>query len=510
MLRKADVGQRTCRTRTPRPRRCASREYYRYEIDTTEVAEVWRRGSVIASWLLDLTAAALARGPEPRRLRRPGLRLRRGPLDDHGRHRRERPGPRADRRPVRALQLPRRGRLRGPDPVGHAQAVRRARREGGRRSRGRARRRPGPVRHQRRPGAQEALLLALRPGAARPAPGHPRGRRRLHRLGRRAAPGARAPGARGGRPRDRRGRVRPPRRRPALRAGRLPGPGPVHAHRGGARRRDAPASATWRSRPACSRPWSRGSPRPAINERGRVVAGEALRARPGLGPGAQRGSWARASPRARSSASTTSWARSRSRTSWSSGSPTRSSSRSGTATSSRASRSPWPRRSASRAGARSTTRWARSGTSCRTTCSRSSACWPWSRRSPRTPTRSATSGPRCMKAIRPFRPDNVVRGQYAGYRDEPGVAPDSDTETFVAVRLRDRLLALGRRALRHPGRQAHGRDAHRGRGRVPPSAAAALRGRPAAAGAQPAAHADEAGRPHHAGHAGQASRRARP
>ena len=34
-------------------------EYYQYKIDTTEVAEVWRRGSVIASWLLDLTAQAL-------------------------------------------------------------------------------------------------------------------------------------------------------------------------------------------------------------------------------------------------------------------------------------------------------------------------------------------------------------------------------------------------------------------------------------------------------------------
>src|SRR5256714_529816 len=33
-------------------------EYYRYEIDAAEVTEVWRRGSVIASWLLDLTAAA--------------------------------------------------------------------------------------------------------------------------------------------------------------------------------------------------------------------------------------------------------------------------------------------------------------------------------------------------------------------------------------------------------------------------------------------------------------------
>src|SRR5436309_890054 len=31
-------------------------EYYQYDIDTTDVAEVWRRGSVIGSWLLDLTA----------------------------------------------------------------------------------------------------------------------------------------------------------------------------------------------------------------------------------------------------------------------------------------------------------------------------------------------------------------------------------------------------------------------------------------------------------------------
>jgi 6-phosphogluconate dehydrogenase len=38
-------------------------EYYRYEIDTTDVAEVWRRGSVIGSWLLDLTASALLRSP---------------------------------------------------------------------------------------------------------------------------------------------------------------------------------------------------------------------------------------------------------------------------------------------------------------------------------------------------------------------------------------------------------------------------------------------------------------
>jgi 6-phosphogluconate dehydrogenase len=39
-------------------------EYYGYDIDTAAVAEVWRRGSVIASWLLDLTAAALRESPD--------------------------------------------------------------------------------------------------------------------------------------------------------------------------------------------------------------------------------------------------------------------------------------------------------------------------------------------------------------------------------------------------------------------------------------------------------------
>jgi len=39
-------------------------EAYQYEIDVAEVAEVWRRGSVIGSWLVDLTADALARSPQ--------------------------------------------------------------------------------------------------------------------------------------------------------------------------------------------------------------------------------------------------------------------------------------------------------------------------------------------------------------------------------------------------------------------------------------------------------------
>ena len=39
-------------------------EFYQYDIDVASVAEVWRRGSVVGSWLLDLTAQALAASPE--------------------------------------------------------------------------------------------------------------------------------------------------------------------------------------------------------------------------------------------------------------------------------------------------------------------------------------------------------------------------------------------------------------------------------------------------------------
>jgi 6-phosphogluconate dehydrogenase len=39
-------------------------QYYQYELDLPDVAEVWRRGSVIASWLLDLTAHSLSQHPD--------------------------------------------------------------------------------------------------------------------------------------------------------------------------------------------------------------------------------------------------------------------------------------------------------------------------------------------------------------------------------------------------------------------------------------------------------------
>ena len=40
-----------------------------------------------------------------------------------------------------------------------------------------------------------------------------------------------------------------------------------------------------------------------------------------------------------------------------------------------------------------------------------------------------------LKSIRPLRPENAVRGQFRGYRQEKGVAPDSKVETFAAMRL---------------------------------------------------------------------------
>ena len=46
-----------------------------------------------------------------------------------------------------------------------------------------------------------------------------------------------------------------------------------------------------------------------------------------------------------------------------------------------------------------------------------------------------TEKAKIFQAMRPLTPDDVVRGQYAGYRDEPNVAKNSDVETFCALRL---------------------------------------------------------------------------
>ena len=62
IIKNADAGKRQ-REMDAETAPLENPEYYQYEIDTTEVAEVWRRGSVVGSWLLDLTAEALYESP---------------------------------------------------------------------------------------------------------------------------------------------------------------------------------------------------------------------------------------------------------------------------------------------------------------------------------------------------------------------------------------------------------------------------------------------------------------
>ncbi len=62
VLRSANVGKKQRATdaeTTP----LRDPEHYQYDLDLRDIAEVWRRGSVIASWLLDLTAASLVQDP---------------------------------------------------------------------------------------------------------------------------------------------------------------------------------------------------------------------------------------------------------------------------------------------------------------------------------------------------------------------------------------------------------------------------------------------------------------
>jgi 6-phosphogluconate dehydrogenase len=62
ILHRANVGLHP-RTEDAETSPLREPQYYRFDIDVAQVAEVWRRGSVVASWLLDLTAAALDDDP---------------------------------------------------------------------------------------------------------------------------------------------------------------------------------------------------------------------------------------------------------------------------------------------------------------------------------------------------------------------------------------------------------------------------------------------------------------
>ncbi len=103
-------------------------ELFSYQFDLAAIAEVWRHGSVVRSWLLDLAAAALERDGD--------LAGFHGEVADSGEGRwtidaaieAERAGAGARDRAFRALQLARRGRVREPPAVGDEARVRRPRR----------------------------------------------------------------------------------------------------------------------------------------------------------------------------------------------------------------------------------------------------------------------------------------------------------------------------------------------------------------------------------------------
>ncbi len=63
VLRDANVGKQD-RTIDAETTPLRNPEHYRYDLNLRDIAEVWRRGSVIASWLLDLTATSLVKDPE--------------------------------------------------------------------------------------------------------------------------------------------------------------------------------------------------------------------------------------------------------------------------------------------------------------------------------------------------------------------------------------------------------------------------------------------------------------
>jgi 6-phosphogluconate dehydrogenase len=63
VLRKANVGKQANAAADAETTPLRDPEHYQYEMNLRDIAEVWRRGSVIASWLLDLTASALVQDP---------------------------------------------------------------------------------------------------------------------------------------------------------------------------------------------------------------------------------------------------------------------------------------------------------------------------------------------------------------------------------------------------------------------------------------------------------------
>jgi 6-phosphogluconate dehydrogenase len=64
ILRHADAGKESGHAVDAETTPLRNPENYQYDLNLSDIAEVWRRGSVIASWLLDLTAIALLKQPD--------------------------------------------------------------------------------------------------------------------------------------------------------------------------------------------------------------------------------------------------------------------------------------------------------------------------------------------------------------------------------------------------------------------------------------------------------------
>jgi 6-phosphogluconate dehydrogenase len=64
ILEKANIGKSAATSYDAENTPLAEPEFYQYDLDVAEISEVWRRGSVVASWLLDLTAHALHQDPQ--------------------------------------------------------------------------------------------------------------------------------------------------------------------------------------------------------------------------------------------------------------------------------------------------------------------------------------------------------------------------------------------------------------------------------------------------------------
>ena len=69
ILYNADAGSKYVAEKDAEVAPMADPENYQYDIDVSEVAELWRRGSVVGSWLLDLSADVLRSDRELRQVR---------------------------------------------------------------------------------------------------------------------------------------------------------------------------------------------------------------------------------------------------------------------------------------------------------------------------------------------------------------------------------------------------------------------------------------------------------